>query len=238
MDKYLVKNVADNRAMSDIGAAIFVKRGGDKAYHLWLAVTNIPATGSEPETIDTTVTTTRTNTSTPGRINPGQKVCTFMAHRDNFEILKKDNRKVLDFLQVNPDGTGYKFQAEVTSYQNEVTVGGNLTGSAVLTVKKADEEPLSNVADLIEETVTFATAISGLIKIKVSDGEVKENVETDPADATTTVESDTTGVVTQTLEDGVLTITPTKAGSALLKITAKKDGCADGVTHILVVVED
>ena len=237
MDKYLVKNIADNRAQSDIGAAIFVKRGGDDFYHLWLAVTNIPATGSEPETIDTTVTTSRTSTSTPGRINPGQKVCTFMAHRDNFEILKKDNRKTLDFLQVNPDGTGYKFQAEVTSYQNEVTVGGNLTGSAVLTVKKADEEPLSNVADLIQETVTFASAISGLVKISLEEGAVVENVETDPADATVTVESDTTGVATATVSEGKLTITPVKAGSALVKLIAKKANCADGITHILVVVE-
>lgn len=237
MDKYLVKNIADNRAMSDIGAAIFVRRGGDQFYHLWLPVTNIPATGSEPETIDTTVTTTRTNTSTPGRINPGQKVCKYMAHRDNFEILKKDNRKTLDFLQVNPDGTGHKFQAEVTSYQNEVVVGNNLTGSAVLTVKKAEEEPLLNVSDLIQETVTFVSVISGLIKTTMAEGVIKENVETDPADAEVTVTSDTEGVVTQTLENGVLTITPVKEGSTVLKITAKKDGCADGITHVLVKVE-
>jgi len=238
---YLVKNTPDNRAISDIAAAMFVKRGGEQKYHLWMTLTNIPATGSAPDTIDTTVTTARTKTSTPGRQDPGQKECTFMAHRDNFETLKADNRKNLDFLQVNPDGTGFKFQGMVTSYQDEVAVGGNLTGKAVITVTSSDELPISNVVDLIEETVTFVSAIDGLVKISATEGAenhtAKFNVDTDPSDATVAVKSDTEGVATAAIADKVLTITGVTAGSAIIKITATKAGCANGVTHILVVVE-
>ena len=157
-----------------------------------------------------------------------------MAHRDNFEILRKDYKKTLDFLQVNPDGTGYKFQGIVDTYQDEVSVGGNLTGKAVITVTKSDELPIINVVDLIQETVTFVSAIDAVVKIA---GPEKLNVETDPADATVTAVSDTEGVATVAVESGVATITGVKAGSAIIKITAKKSDCADGVTHVLVIVE-
>lgn len=233
---YLVKDIPDNRAISDIASALFIKRGGEAKYHLWLPLTNIPATGSAPETIDTTVTTSRTKTSTAGRGDPGQKECTYMAHRDNFEILRKDHRSTLDFLQVNPDGTGYKFQGIVTSYQDEVSVGGNLTGKAVITVTKSEELPVINVVDLIQETVTFTSAIDAVVEIKAT-GTAKVNVETDPADATVVAVSDTEGVATVTVDAGVATITGVKAGSAIIKLTASKADCADGITHILVIVK-
>ncbi len=215
---------------------MFIKRGGESKYHLWLPLTNIPATGSAPDTIDTTVTTARVKTATAGRKDPGQKECTYMAHRDNFEILRKDYKKTLDFLQVNPDGTGHKFQGIVDTYQDEVSVGGNLTGKAVITVTKSDELPIINVVDLIQETVTFVSAIDAVVKISGT-GTEKLNVETDPADATVTAVSDTEGVATVAVEAGVATITGVKAGSAIIKITAKKTDCADGVTHVLVIVE-
>ena len=233
---FLVKDIPDNRAISDIASALFVKRGGESKYHLWLPLTNIPATGSAPETIDTTVTTSRVKTSTAGRQDPGQKECTYFAHRDNFEILKNDHRKTLDFLQVNPDGTGYKFQGIVSSYQDEVAVGGNLTGKAVITVTKADELPVINVVDIIEETVTFISAIDAIVSV-APEGTAQINVETDPSDATTTAVSDTTSVATATISNKVLTITGVAAGSAIVKITATKTGCANGVTHILVIVK-
>lgn len=159
-----------------------------------------------------------------------------MAHRDNFEILRQDYKKTLDFLQVNPDGTGYKFQGIVDTYQDEVSVGSNLTGKAVITVTKSDELPINNVVDLIQETVTFVSAIDAIVEIEGT-GTAKVNVETDPSDATVTATSDTQGVATVEASAGVATITGVTAGSAIITITAKKTDCADGVTHILVIVK-
>jgi len=238
--KFLVKDIPDTRAISDIAAALFIKRGGDSKYHLWLPLTNIPATGSAPDTLDTTVTTSRVKTSTDGRQDPGQKECTFMAHRDNFEILKADHRKTFDFLQVNPDGTGFKFQGRVSSYQDEVAVGSNLTGKAVITVVAADETPISNVVDIIQETITFTSAIDAVVEVTAAAGTehtASINVETDPDDATVTATSDTTGCATAAISTGVLTITGVAAGSAIVKIEATKTGLAKGVTHILVIVK-
>lgn len=231
----IVKEINDTRAMTDIGAAIFVKRGGATKYSLWLATTNIPATGSAPEQVETTVNTSRKKTYTYGRQDTPQKECTFMAHRDNFEILKGDYNKQLDFLQINPDGTGWKFAGFVSFYQDEVSVGSNLTGKAVITVSSSEELPTINVADIIEETVTFISSVPSEVEIKGT-GEETINIVNDPADATLSVTSDTTGVVTATATGNSIKLTGVKSGSAIVKVTAKKADCADGVTHILVRV--
>lgn len=233
----LVKNIDDARAMTDIGAAIFAKRAGESKYSLWMAVTNIPATGSAPEQVETTVTTSRKKTYTFGRQDNPQKECTFMAHRDNFMILKEDYNKQLDFLQVNPDGTGWAFQGFVSFYQDEVSVGSNLTGKAVITVSSSEELPRDNVSDIIQETVTFVSAVPADVTIKGTETH-KLNVVTDPSDATLKATSLTDTVATVQVSEKEVTITGVAKGSCLIKLEASKDECTTGVTYILVNVTE
>lgn len=234
----LIKEIADERGFIDAGAAMFVKRNNETKYHLWLPATNIPATGSAPEQVETTVTTARTKTYTAGRKDNPQKELTFLAHRDNYMILKQDYKKTLDFLQINPDGVGFKFKGEVSMYQDEAAVGSNMTGKAVITVKSSDELPIDNVIDLIQETVTFESVIDAVVKISKT-GSKDIIIETDPSDATITASSDTAAIATATMAESgnKLTIAGVKEGSAIITIEASKSECAKGVTHILVVVE-
>lgn len=234
----IIKAIDDTRAMTDIGSAIFVKRAGQTKYSLWLPVTNIPATGSAPEQVETTVTTSRKKTYTFGRQDNAQKECTFMAHRNNFMILKEDYNKQLDFLQVNPDGTGWKFQGFVSFYQDEISTGSNLTGKAVITVSNSDELPIEDVSDIIEDTVIFTSAIPSEVSISGAVGTTSEfTALTDPADATIAATSLTTSVATVTASGGKVTITSVATGSALIKIVASKDDCASGVTYVLATVK-
>lgn len=234
----LVKNIDDTRAMTDIGSAIFVKRAGESKYSLWLAVTNIPATGSAPDQVETTVTTSRKKTYTFGRQDNPQKECTFMAHRDNFEILSADYNKQLDFLQVNPDGTGWAFRGYVSFYQDEVSVGSNLTGKAVITVTSSEETPRTNVSDIIMETVTFASVVPADVAITAEGTGNTYTIKpvTDPSDATVTVASSATSVATATISEGTITITGVATGSTIVTLTASKTGLATSKTHILVTV--
>lgn len=236
MSDPIIKPIDDNRAFSDIGSAIFVRRNGAPKYSLWLPVTDIPATGSAPETIEKTVTTSRVKNYTFGRKDNTQKEFTFMAHRDNFIILKQDYNKKLDFLQINPDGTGWKFQGNVSFYQDAISLGNNVTGKGVITVTKSDELPIDDVTDIIEETVTFVSAIDDIVHIEGT-GTKDILIETDPADATVTVKSKTEGVATATYSSGKVTITGVANGSAIIEIKAEKEGCASGVTHILAIVK-
>lgn len=229
----IIKNIDDPRAMTDIGSAIFIRREDDTKYHLWLPVSNLPASGTAPETVETTVTTSRAKTYTYGRQDRGQKEFTFNAHRDNFRILNGDYNKKFDFLQVNPDGTGWKFAGAVSYYQDEVSVGSNLTGKGVITVSSSDEKITMNVLDLIEDTVTIISTVPDHVKL-VATAEETINLVTDPEDATITVTSDTQTVATATVDGGAVTITGVAEGSAIITIKASKEGFADGYTTILV----
>lgn len=231
----LIKQIDDTRAMTDIGSAIFAKRAGQSKYSLWLPVTNIPATGSAPEQVDTTVTTSRKKTYTQGRQDNPQKELTFWAHRNNFMTLKEDYNKQLDFLQINPDGTGWAFQGFVSFYQDEISVGSNLTGKSTITVSSSEELPRDNVSDIIEETVTFISAVPSDVTINGT-GKYELNIITDPADATLEATSLTPSVATATISTNKLTITGVVKGSTLVKIEATKSDCASGITYILVKV--
>lgn len=238
MSDPIIKAIDDNRAYSDIGSAIFVKRAGQTKYSLWLTVNNIPATGTAPETIEKTVTTSRIKNYVFGRKDNPQKEFTFMAHRDNFMILNADYNKKLDFLQINPDGTGWKFQGHVSYYEDEITLGAMITGKGVITVSHSEEKAIIDVTDLIQETVTFTSAIDDIVHI-TGTGTHEIVVETDPADATVTVTSETPTAATATYADGKVTITGVTGGagtSSIVEIRASKADCADGVTHVLVKV--
>lgn len=235
MSEPILKAIDDNRGVSDIGSAIFVKRAGETKYHLWLAVSDMPATGSAPETIEKTVTTSRTKNYIFGRKDNAQKEFTFMAHRDNFMTLKQDYNKELDFLQVNPDGTGWKFKGFVSFYQDAVSLGAALNGKAVITVSQGDELPIDDVTDIIQESIIFTNAIPEIVRLSGT-GTQTLVIETDPSDATVAVASSATGVATATVSTKTITITGVATGSAIITITASKANLQNGVTHILVLV--
>ena len=138
-------------------------------------------------------------------------------------------------MQINPDFTGYTFSGTVSQYQDEVSVGNNITGKMVITVSQSGLEPIDNVYDLIEDVVVFDSEIPDKIEIVGTDT-ANISVATIPADATITAVSETTAVATASESSGKVTITGVKAGSAIVEITATKDGYSSGKRTVFVEV--
>lgn len=237
MSDILNQNI-DDRAMTDMGAFVGVKKTSGK-YSLFIPVTNIPATGSAPEQVEKTVTTSRKKSYMQGRQDSPQKEFTFYAHRDNYRKLEQYKNKECEFIQVNPDGTGFTFSGFVSSYQDEVSVGSNITGKYVITVTKSDEAPVDNVMDLIEDTVIFTSSVPNIVYLDSADTDKTEiiNIVTDPSDATITAESETEAVATVEVSDRTVTITPVTKGNSIITITGKKTDYADNFTTVLVIVK-
>ena len=231
---YNINKSITDRALADIGTALFVM-GSNGKYHFALPVTNMPATGSAPDQQEKTVTTDQKKTYIASRQDNPQKEFTFYAHRDNFRAVKVLSNGIHDFLQINPDFTGYTFSGTVSQYQDEVSVGNNITGKMVITVSQSGLEPIDNVYDLIEDVVVFDSEIPDKIEI-VGTGTADISVATIPADATITAVSETTGVATVSASGGKVTITGVKAGSAIVEITAAKDGYSSGKRTVFVEV--
>lgn len=231
----LIKNIDDQRALTDMGSALFVKKESGK-YSLFLPVTDLPATGSAPDQQETTTTTSRRKTYTPARQDTPQKEFTFFPHRDNYITLEKYYGKSASFLQIKEDGTAWGFEGKVSYYDDAVSTNSVSTAKLVITTSSAKETPILNVYDLIEDTVTITNAIDTVIELD-EEGSHIINVATDPSDATIAATSDTVGVATVQTSAHAVTITAVAAGSAIVTIKATKTGNADGFTTILVIVK-
>ena len=230
----IVQKYSD-RAYTDIGAAVFDKKANGK-FSLFVPVTNIPATGAAPDQQEKTVTTDIVKTYIQGRQDTPQKEFTFYAHRDNFNILKEAYNKEKEFLQINPDGTGWKYNGFVSFYQDEVSVGNNIEGRFVLTVTDREDLPLNDVRDLIEDTAVISSIMPDTIEIEGT-GTNEFNVVTMPTDATITAESDATGVATVTVAEKKVTVTGVAEGHAIITVTTSADGYASQKKTILVNVK-
>ena len=231
----IMKNIDDQRAFTDMGAALLVQKASGK-YSLFLPVTDTPATGSAPDQQETTTTTSRRKTYTAARQDTPQKEFTFYPHRDNFRILKEYYGKKASFMQLNPDGTAWLFEGSVSYFQDAISTNSVAAAKLSITVSSAGELPIDNAYDLIEDTVTFTNAIEAVVTVKGT-GTHTINVMTDPADATLDVVSESTDVATATNNDGIVTITGVKAGSSIVTIKASKTGNASSTTTVLVIVE-
>ena len=223
-----------DRAYTDIGTAIFDKKANGK-FSLFIPVTNLPATGAAPDQQEKTVTTDVVKTYIQGRQDTPQKEFTFYAHRDNFNILREANNKEKEFLQINPDGTGWKFNGYVSFYQDETSVGNNIEGRFVLTITDREELPLNDVRDLIEDTAVIDSIIPELVEI-TGTGNEKFNVVTLPADATVTAESNATSIATATVSGKEITITGVAAGNAIVTLTTSATDYASQTRTIMVKV--
>lgn len=224
-----------DRAYTDIGAAVFDKKANGK-FSLFVPVTNIPATGAAPDQTEKTVTTDVVKTYIQGRQDTPQKEFTFYAHRDNFNILKEAYNKEKEFLQINPDGTGWKYNGFVSFYQDEVAVGNNIEGKFVLTVTDREDLPLNDVRDLIEDTAVISSIIPDTVEIEGT-GTNEFNVVTMPTEATLTAESDATSVATVAVSEKEVTITGVAEGHAIITVTTSAEGYATQKKTILVNVK-
>lgn len=221
-----------DRAYPDIGTAIFDKKANGK-YSLFIPVTNMPATGAAPDQTEKTVTTDVVKTYIQGRQDTPQKEYTFYAHRDNFNILKDAFNKEKEFLQINPDGTGWKFNGYVSFYQDEVSVGNNIEGRFVVTVTDREDLPLDDVRDIIEDTAVIDSVLPELVTVRGT-GTATFNIVTLPAGATVTVTSSASSVATAAYATGTVTVTGVATGHAIITITVAMTGYATQKRTVLV----
>lgn len=229
------KDITD-RAYTDVGSCWMVWNEALSKYSLFLPVTNMPATGSAPDQVEKTVTTDRKKTYVEARQDNPQREFTYYAHRDNFTRLKELGKGQHQFLQINPDFTGWRFTGSISTYQDETSVGNNITGKGVVTVSSSDLEPVLNVFPLIADTVVFDSEIPDVVYLATTLGTSTVSIKTVPSDATVTVVSDTAGVATATYSAGTLTITGVAEGSAIITVTASKSGFGTFKRSILVIV--
>ena len=226
-------NSVVDRALSEhTGSGIMSKKSNGK-YSTFLPVTNTGELGSAPEQIEKTAIGNMAKSYIQGRKDSPQQTLTFYVHRDNLRILKAVKGKVVDFLRVFPDFSGVKYSGQVDFKYNDTSLNSAEQGEISVTIT-IPEEAIDDCYDMIEDTVVYTSDIPEVIEISKT-GTYTVNVVTNPADATISVVSETTGVATASASGKAVTITGVAEGSSVVEITATKDGFQAWKRTILVI---
>ena len=233
-------NSIEDRALSEHrGSALLMKKSNGK-YSILLPITGTGENGSTPAQLDKTAIGNKQATSVEGRQENPQKTIPFFTHRDNINVLEGIKGETHDFLRLLPDFTGFKYSGTVTYKANNTDVGSLEQGELTITPTSSDEY-VENCFDLVEDTVIFTSSIDEVATVgHTGDSATKIiSLATNPADASISATSDTTGVATvsYTASTNSITITGVTAGSAIIKLVASKSGYASFTRTILVVVE-
>lgn len=236
IQKFALNSVEDRALSEHRGSALLVKKANGK-YSLFLPVEGTGENGSTPAQLDKTAIGNPQATSVEGRTENPQKTLPFYLHRDNINVIEEAKGKTLDFLRLLPDFTGFKYSGTVSYMANNTDVGGLEQGQLTITPTSKDEY-VEDCFDLVEDTVVFTSAIDEIVNISGT-GTYSFNVTTNPADATVSVTSATTGVATATKgENGEITITGVANGSSIVTIEASKSGYASFKRSVLVIVSE
>lgn len=228
-------NSIEDRALSEHrGSALLMKKANGK-YSILLPVEGTGENGSTPAQLDKTAIGNAQATSVEGRTENPQKTIPFYTHRDNLRVLEGIKGETHEFLRLLPDFTGFKYSGTVSYMANNTDVGALEQGQITITPTSKDEY-VENCYDLVEDTVVFTSSIDEVVYLE-GEGTKIINVSTNPADATVTANSETTGVATATATGNAITITGVTAGSAIVEITATKDGYASFKRTVLVIVK-
>lgn len=233
-------NSIEDRALSEHrGSALLMKKSNGK-YSILLPVTGTGENGATPAQLDKTAIGNKQATSVEGRQENPQKTIPFFTHRDNINVLEAIKGETHDFLRLLPDFTGFKYSGQVSYMANNTDVGSLEQGQITITPTTSDEY-IENCYDLVEDTVVFTSAIDEVANLATTGDNATKTIalSTNPAGATITATSDTTGVATvaYTASTNSITITGVSAGSAIITIQASKTGYASFTRSILVVVE-
>lgn len=230
----MFKSIEDRALSEHRGSALLMKKANGK-YSILLPVEGTGENGSTPAQLDKTAIGNPQATSVEGRTENPQKTLPFFLHRDNIKILEAIKGEPHEFLRLLPDFTGFKYSGTVSYMASNTDVGSLEQGEITITPNSKDEY-VENCYDLVEDTALITNAIEEVVTIEGTGTKVI-NLTTDPADATITVASDTTGVATASVNDKAVTITGVASGSAIVTITVAKTGYASFERSVMVIVE-
>lgn len=234
MDKQSFYKYVEGRGLSGYGSAILVRESGETKYSLLLASETVPAVFGTPNSFEFDLVNSRSIGKIQGKASLDDKDVEFLLHRDNIYRLEQLRDKVLDFMYITPDLMGWKFTGKISARPNDA--GSDvLRGTYTITPMSADDKPILNVRDEIQETLCFANAIPDTIKSGDS-----INLSVVQKDATVTytqqaINSDGTSKDSSSsvaVSDGVGSIA--LSGGGLVAITASADGYASWTTTIYV----
>lgn len=233
MDNQTFFKYVESRGLAGYGTAIVVKEQGETKYSLLIASETVPSVFGSQNSFEFDLVNSQTIGKIQGKKTLDDKDVEFLLHRDNVFRLEQLKGKILDFMYVTPDFMGWKFSGKISVRPNDASAEV-LMGTYTITPMSADDSPILNVRDLIQETLCFADAIPESIKNgdSVNVGVVQSDATVTYTQANVSIDGTLGEGTSLTVTNGVAKITNALGG--LIAITASADGYASWTTTIYV----
>ena len=241
-----LQKFCDKKTMSGYGSALLYRDIGEEKYHLLLPLETVPTPEGSVDTFEYDLLTCKSKGQIEGKTSLEQKEVDFLWHRDNVLRLQELEGRVLDFLAVFRDFTAKAYSGTIKVKPQDAT-NDIFKGTLTITPVSIKEEILLDCRDLIQDTCWFISSVPDTLKLAKS-GTKTFKINVTPNDATVTVTSTSSEIVTATNQDITssdstitgkeITVTAkTVEGNAMLSITASKTGFASWTTTMIVEVE-
>lgn len=221
----------EHRGMAGYKSALLVQEPGREKYSMLIASETVPSIQGSQSTFEFDLLNSPVTGRIAGKSALEEKEVSCLLHRDNIWRFEQLRGKVLNFMHLTPDFVGYKFSGTVTFRPNDAEADV-LRGTYTIVPMSAQEKPILNVRDMVEETLCFALAIPENIK----SGD-KINLAVVQAEANATYKQfviNDNGVAGEgtpiIVSDGTATIN----GTGLIGITAEAEGYAPWTTTVYV----
>lgn len=127
-------------------------------FSIVLPLETVPVASAAAGSIDIDVTTVPFIGKIEGKASLDEKESEFFVHRDSIRRLQELKGKTTEFLVVNPDYTGYRYNGTVSIAQSDATSGDPLKGTMKI-IPSEDLGFIDDCFDLLQQTAKFASPI-------------------------------------------------------------------------------
>lgn len=159
MDANAFYKYQEHRGQTGYKSAILVKEQNATKYSLLVASQTVPSVFGTQNSFEFDLLNSPVTGKIAGKMSLDDKeVSDVLLHRDNIWRFQQLKGKTLDFLYLTPDFVGYHFTGTLTFRPNDGSAD-ILTGTYTIVPMSADDDPIMNCRDIVEETLCFAEVI-------------------------------------------------------------------------------
>lgn len=140
--------MANELAFSDIGTKLYCKSGN--TYTKLVGIKSVPASGSEPATLDATELESERNQYIPDRTDSPNQTFTYNRTEEKYSAVSAIcDGEEHEFIVVFKDGAGTYIKGTAVTYKNEVSKGSVLEATLVITPTDIQDKTSAQVLALI-----------------------------------------------------------------------------------------
>ena len=153
----------EGRAVSGYKSAWLYKLPSEEKYHLLAATESVPYPFGEKDTFEFDLLQSATKGQVEGKMSLDSVDVEVLHHRDNAYRFNALDGVTLDFMSINAEYMGYKFNGTLSYRPNTAEADIN-KATVTITPMSADTKPVYNARGLIMDTLIFANTIPATVK--------------------------------------------------------------------------